>query len=304
MHHTPIRQRLQVHPSGASLGADIIGFPFHDFSQHDIAEVQKAWDEHLVLRFRHTALDDPTQVRFSAAFGPPVIHPRQLQQGAHPAHPEILTISNMKKPDGTQAGDLGDGEVHWHTDTWFKERPPAGSFLRALIVPSSGGNTHFMNMYAVYEALPTALKRVIAGRSIHHQTVYDGRGDVRMGMTIPATDDVRLWPGVDHPIVRRQCLARHGGDFRVGLFLGGRRHASIVGLAPDESGSILDQLWQHVAASRDVWTQVWHQGDLVAWDNRCTMHRRDAFDSASIRLMHRTTAEGERPIAASGPMLA
>lgn len=287
------RQDLRVVPSGAGIGADVIGFPFRAFSPEDIGQVRAAWLSHLVLRFRDTELDDAGQIRFSAEFGPPVIHPRQLQEGAHGRHPEILTISNMKKADGSPAGDLGDGEVHWHTDTWFKERPPAGSFLRALRVPLVGGNTHFMNMYAVYEALPAALRRAVAGRFIHHQTVYDGRGDVRMGMVVPTSDDLRTWPGVDHPIVRR-----HGESGRDCLFLGGRRHASIVGLPADESAAILDALWAEVAQARFVWTQVWREGDLVAWDNRCAMHRREAFDPEAIRLMHRTTAEGERPILA------
>ena len=285
--------KLAIRPSGAALGADVIGFPFGNHTQNDIAQVRSAWIEHLVLRFRNTDLDDPKQIRFSAEFGPPVIHPRQLQEGAHVKHPEILTVSNLRKPDGSPAGDLGDGEVHWHTDTWFKERPPAGSFLRALQVPPSGGNTQFLNMYTAYETLPAEMKKTIAGRFIHHQTVYDGRGDVRMGMQVPESDDVRTWPGVDHPIVRR-----HGESGRLCLFLGGRRHASIVGMPLAESAAVLDALWAHVGNEQFVWTQVWKTGDLVAWDNRCTMHRRDAFDPNTARLMHRTTAEGERPLPA------
>src|SRR4051794_11673299 len=250
------RSRIEVRPLGEAIGADIVGFRFRDYTAAELAVVRAAWLEHVVIRFRDTDLDDPAQIRFSAEFGPPVIHPRQLQEGAHGAHPEILSISNMKKADGSPAGDLGDGEVHWHTDTWFKERPPAGSFLRALIVPPTGGNTHFMNMYAVYDSLPAALKSAIAGRSIHHQTVYDGRGDVRLGMTVPQSGDVRTWPGVDHPIVRLHAESR-----RPCLFLGGRRHASIVGLPRDESAAILDQLWGEVARERFTWTKTWRVGD-------------------------------------------
>jgi taurine dioxygenase len=283
--------RFTVIPTGAALGAEVVGFPFADYTPEDIAALRQAWLDHLVLRFRATGLDDPMQIRFSAEFGPPVIHPRQLQQGAHGSHPEILTVSNMKKPDGSAAGDLGDGEVNWHTDTWFKERPPAGSFLRSLRVPAEGGDTHFLNMYMAYDTLPPDIRKAVTGRSIHHQIVYDGRGEVRLGMTVPASDDVRTWPGVDHPIARR-----HTGSGRVCLFLGGRRHASIVGLPPDESDDLLDLLWSHAANDRFTWMQHWRDDDMVAWDNRCTMHRRDAFDPDSIRLMHRTTAEGERPV--------
>jgi len=283
--------RFDVRPLGAALGADIIGFPFGNYEDGDIDTVRRAWAEHLVLRFRDTRLDDAAQVAFSARFGAPVIHPRQMQQGAHEGFRQILTVSNMLKPDGSPAGNLGDGEVHWHTDTWFRERPPAGSFLRALRLPAFGGNTQFLNMYMAYETLPAPVRSAIAGRTIHRQTVYDGRGEVRLGMTVPDSGDERTWPGVDHPIVRTLP-----GTTRSCLYLGGRRHASIVGLPPDESAGLLDRLWTHIDDARFVWTQVWQAGDLVAWDNRCTMHRRDAFDPGSIRLMHRTTAEGERPV--------
>jgi taurine dioxygenase len=283
--------RFEVRPLGGPLGADIVGFPFHDFDAGDVAAVRRAWLDHAVVRFRDTAIDDATQVRFSAGLGEFVIHPRQLQQGAHGGHREILVISNLRNADGSPAGDLGDGEVSWHTDTWFKERPPAASILRALQVPERGGDTQFCSMSRAYETLPRELRRAIEGRAIHHQTVIDGRGEVRLGMTRPASDDVRTWPGVRHPIVRT-----HGETGRPALYLGGqRRHSWIVGLPLDESGAILDALWAHAPRPEHVWTQAWRAGDMVMWDNRCVMHRRDAFDPGAVRLMHRTAVEGERP---------
>ena len=285
------KTRFEVRPSGDALGAYIHGFPFDDFDERDVAAARRAWLEHQVVCFRGTDMDDETQIRFSGMLGPFVIHPRQMQQGAHKGHREILVVSNLKNADGTPAGDLGDGEVFWHTDTWFQERPPAASILRALKVPPTGGNTQFCSMYAVYEGLPKTLKDAIAGREIHHQTVIDGRGDVRLGMTRPESDDVRTWPGVRHPIVRT-----HGETGRKALYLGGqRKHSWIVGLPLDESRALVDELWSHVGRPEYVWTQVWRVGDMVMWDNRCVTHRRDAFDPAAVRLMHRTAIQGERP---------
>ncbi|HEX2116074.1 MAG TPA: TauD/TfdA family dioxygenase [Alphaproteobacteria bacterium] len=283
--------RFDIRPTAGPLGADVVGFPFRDFSDRDIAAMRKAWLDHQVLRFRDTDIDDDIQIRFSATLGPFVIHPRQAQEGQHGSRKEILVVSNMKKPDGTPAGDLGDGEVQWHTDTWFKERPPSASILRALKIPPAGGNTYFSSMYRAYETLPAALKTAIEGRCIHHQTVIDGRGDLRMGMTRPESDDVRTWPGVDHPIVRT-----HGETGRRALYLGGSpKYQSIVGMPLDEGRAILDELWRHAGRAEFVWTQVWRSGDMVMWDNRCVMHKRDAFESSSVRLMHRTAIEGERP---------
>jgi taurine dioxygenase len=220
-----------------------------------------------------------------------VIHPRQMQEGQHKGKREILVVSNMKEADGKPAGDLGDGEVNWHTDTWFKERPPSASILRALKLPPTGGNTYFCNMYRAYETLPAALKKAIEGRSIHHQTVIDGRGDVRLGMTRPDNDDPSTWPGVDHPIVRT-----HGETGRKAMYLGGSpKNQSIVGMPLVEAKALLEQLWRHVGTPDLVWAQEWRKGDMVMWDNRCVMHRRDSFDPGAIRLMHRTAIEGERP---------
>ena len=283
--------RFQVKPTGGPLGADIVGFPFDDFTQADVDQMRRAWVQHLVVRFRHTNIADEQQIRFSGMLGPFVIHPRQMQEGTHGSHREILVISNAKKADGSPAGDLGDGEVNWHTDTWFQERPPSGSILRAIKLPSQGGNTYFLNMYMAYEALPQVLKTAIEGRYIHHQKVYDGRGDIRMGMTKPASDDIRTWPGVPHPIART-----HGESGRKALYLGGRRKPWIIGMPLDESEDLIQQLWAHAVQPQFVWGQEWEMGDMVMWDNRCAMHRRDAFDPASVRLMHRTAVEGERPV--------
>lgn len=284
-------QRFEVRSVDGPLGADIVGFPFDDFTPEDVAAVRRAWLDHLVVRFRDLEIDDDTQVRFSGMLGPFVIHPRQLQEGLHKGRREILVVSNLKEADGKPAGDLGDGEVRWHTDTWFKERPPSASILRALKVPPEGGNTYFANMYRAYETLPRELKKAIDGRRIHHQTVIDGRGDVRMGMTRPDSDDVRTWPGIDHPIVRT-----HGETGRKSLYIGGSpKYQSIVGMSLEEGRAILDALWRHVGQPDCVWAQIWRAGDMVMWDNRCVMHRRDPFDPATIRLMHRTAVEGERP---------
>src|SRR5687768_17368412 len=110
---------------------EIDDLPFHAIDEQVLAEVRAAWTKYPVLRFRNVPIDDRQQIAFSKALGPSVLHPRQLQEGRHDAFPEILVVSNRKKADGTPAGDLGDGELQWHTDTWFVERPPSAAILRA-----------------------------------------------------------------------------------------------------------------------------------------------------------------------------
>jgi taurine dioxygenase len=170
----------------------------------------------------------------------------------------------------------------------YNEKTPIGSLLYALEVPPAGGDTGFSNMYAAFETLPAELKRAIIGRSCKHDSSRTSVGDLRKGFK--DVTDPREAPGAVHPIVRTHPATR-----RNALFLGRRRNACIVGLPLDESEDLLNRLWAHASRPELAWYQQWKVGDLVMWDNRCAMHRRDAFDPASRRLMHRTQIKGDRP---------
>lgn len=281
---------FSITPMEAGLSAEVLNFPFGSYSREGINLVKNAWKEFPVLRFRGSAITDEDQIRFSKEFGPPVVHPAQNAEGAHPSHPEILVISNVRSAEGKPQGALGDGEVEWHSDTPFVERTPAGAFLRGITIPVTGGNTEFLSMYAAYDTLPPELRKAIGGRSLHHQSIYKANMVLRQGVADPGTDDILKWPGVDHPIVRT-----HGDTKRRCLYLGFRNYARIVGIPLDESEDIVNALWQHATHNNPIWTQVWQAGDLLLWDNRCVMHRRDPFDPNETRLMHRTTSEGEKP---------
>ncbi|ANC45102.1 MULTISPECIES: TauD/TfdA dioxygenase family protein [Pandoraea] len=286
--------KFTVTPLVEDFVAEIPDFPFESLDDETIEQFRSVWKQYPLIRFRNVKIDDATQVAFSKRLGPPVIHPRQLQQGKNAEFPEILVISNKKKVDGTAAGDLGDGEVNWHTDTWFVERPPSAAILRSIEIPPEGGNTYFANMYSAYAALPEALKQRLKGLEIHHQNVIDGRGEVRLNKTKPDNEDYATWSGVDHPIVRL-----HGDSKKPCIYLGGEPHRqAIVGMPQAEAKELLADLWERATDKHHVWIQQWQPGDMMMWDNRCLMHYRDSFDPATTRLMHRTTVEGERPVAA------
>ena len=205
-------------------------------------------------------------------------------------HPEIYIVSNVIE-NGVPIGSLGAGEAMWHTDMSYLEDPPKASMLYAIEVPPAGGNTGFINMYRAYEALPEALKQRVAGRRVKHDGTYNSGGYVRQGVT--PTDDPRESPGMYHPLV---CT--HPETGRKCLYLGRRRNAYIEGLALAESEALLDEVWRYATRDELTWYNTWRVGDLVLWDNRCTMHRRDPFDASSRRIMHRTQMKGEaRPVA-------
>ena len=287
------KNKITTSPNGSSVCADIVGFDFNDYDAQDIAEVRKIWLQYGIVRFRDIDITDEQHIKFSHHFGEAVIHPKQLQEGAHPTQKEILVIANTTK-DGKPSGALGNSEATWHTDTWFYERPPAGALLRAIALPPAGGDTYWVSMYQAYETLPSYLLNAVKGRQIFFQSVYDSAGDLRLNRQLPKSDDIREWPGIVHPLVRV-----HGDSGRQALFLGAKgvreQDSWIVGLPMDESNDLVAQLWQHTLKG-EVFVQKWRLGDMVMWDNRCTMHRRDSFSPEHIRIMHRTTTAGERPV--------
>src|SRR5471032_2611440 len=188
-----------VMPTGGGLGAEIRGADLRRLGDDVFAAIHRAWLDHLVLLFRGQDLDDAQLIAFSRRFGELDLAPIQ-ETGRRfvGGMPEIYIVSNVLK-DGEPIGSLGYGEAVWHTDMSYLPDPPMASVLYALEVPPTGGNTGFVNMYAVYETLPTDLKRRIGGLRIKHDGTYNSGGYVRQGV-IP-TDDPRASPGVFHPLV-------------------------------------------------------------------------------------------------------
>jgi len=280
-----------VVPSGRGLGAEIRSVDLRRLGEDAFAAIHRAWLDNLVLLFRGQELTDAELIAFSRRFGELDLAPiqetgRRFVDGM----PELYIVSNVLK-DGEPIGSLGNGEAVWHTDMSYLPDPPKASMLYALEVPPAGGNTAFVNMYVVYEALPADLKRDIAGLRIKHDGTYNSGGYVRQGVT--PTDDPRASPGIFHPLV---CT--HPETGRRMLYLGRRRNAYIEGFELAESEALLDVLWVYTSRPEFAWQTVWQVGDLVLWDNRCTMHRRDPFDPGARRIMHRTQIKGQaRPCA-------
>jgi taurine dioxygenase len=283
---TAMTGRLQVVPAGAALAGEVRGVDLRGIDDSAFVAIHRAWLDHLVLLFRDQDMDDDDLIAFSRRFGELDLAPiqengRRFVEG----HPEIYVVSNVIE-NGVAIGSLGAGEAVWHTDMSYLEDPPKASMLYAIEVPPAGGSTGFTNMYRAYEELPEALKRRIAGRRLKHDGTYNSGGYVREGIT--ATDDPVASPGTYHPIV---CA--HPETGRRCLYLGRRRNAYIEGLPLAESEALLDDLWRHATREELSWYNAWRVGDLVLWDNRCTMHRREPFDAASRRIMHRTQMKGQ-----------
>jgi len=273
---------LEIRKLGEALGAEIGGLDLSKTIEPEaFARIRTAWLENLVIRIRGQKLTDPQLLAFSRNFGeldPP--GPNPLGRPFLADHPEMNVISNIKEND-VPIGGLGDGEAIWHADMTYIERPPMAAILYALEIPPAGGDTYWANMYAAHETLPADLERRIEGREAIHDATYNSAGARRKGYQ--EVSDPRAAPGARHPLVRT-----HPETGRKSLFLGRRRNSYVVGLELEESEELLDALWAHATQPRFTFRQEWRVGDVLVWDNRCTLHRRDAFDPRARRLLHRT----------------
>jgi taurine dioxygenase len=282
------RQRVAVHPTGAALGADIDGVDLAGaLTPEVVGAIGRAWGDHLVLRFRGQRLSDEDLMRFSRQFGELDWAPVAATNDAPEGREYIMVVSNVIE-NGQAIGQLGAYEAIWHTDMSYIPEPPSASALYSLEVPPSGGDTGFCNMYLAYETLAPELRRQIEGRLCRHDASRNSAGELRRGF-VDAPDPSHT-VGAEHPIVRT-----HPVTGRKALFLGRRRNAYIPGLTLDDSEALLDALWAHATKPEFTWYQQWRVGGLILWDNRAVMHRRDAFDPATRRIMHRTQIKGDRP---------
>jgi taurine dioxygenase len=279
---------LQGAPNAPRLGAEITDIDLRTIDEDTFAAIHHAWIDHQVLLFRDQNLSDQDMTAFSRRFGD-LDHAPIQENGQRIANgmPEIYVVSNVIE-NGVAIGSLGYGEAVWHTDMSYLHAPPKASMLYALEIPPAGGDTSFVDMYAAFEALPEALRRRAMGLRVKHDGTYNSGGYVRQGVT--PTDDPRLAPGTMHPLV---CTHPESG--RRMLYLGRRKMAWLEDFDLAESASLLDEIWTFATQTKFVWTHQWRVGDLVLWDNRCTMHRRDPFDSNTRRVMHRTQVKGSAP---------
>lgn len=302
---------MQIRPLDAALGAAVTGIDVaRRVDDAAFAALHEAWIDRAVLLFRGQGLDDPALVAFSRRFGdldlPPASeHAARGKAGGAAtrgaatrgaagrsdtndgAAPEVWIIANGQI-DGRPLGALGAAEAEWHTDMSYLEEPPAASLLYALEVPDDAGHTSFASMTAALAALPADLRRQIEGRQAKHDGAYTSVGTLRQGAAPVA--DVTRSRGAVHPIVRT-----HPVSGRPALYLGRRRNAHISGLSVTDSDRLLDAVWAFCAQPRFVYRHTWQPGDLLVWDNRAVIHRRDAFDPALRRVMHRTQVKGDRP---------
>jgi taurine dioxygenase len=276
------RPAFAVRPLSPAIGAEIINVDLRNEIDDTLAQqLLDTWHQNLVILLRGQELSEDDQVRFAERFGPPAkIHTKQFVR----SHPAVMLISNIRE-DGKPIGALPDGEMQFHTDQCHQEIPAKASMLYAIEVPSVGGNTLFANAYLAYETLPAEIKRRIDGRKALNAYDYDTAATIRKAVVPEGA------PSYAHPVVRT-----HPATGRKALYVNRLMTRYIEGLDPKESEQVLTFLFDHQEQPQFIYEHVWRPGDILMWDNRCTLHARTDFSASERRLMRRVTILGEKPV--------
>jgi alpha-ketoglutarate-dependent 2,4-dichlorophenoxyacetate dioxygenase len=254
--------------------------------------IEQTMDEFAVAVIPAQQIDDAQQIAFAGQYGPLEVAPMVKGKtgargiGKRIEHREIFDISNLDD-DGRildaddQRATYQQGNQLWHTDSSFRQKSATWSLLHARVIPPDGADTEFVDTRAVYDALTDAMKSRIEGLVAEH-SIWHSRA--KLGGYVPSEEERQSRPPAQHPLVRR-----HPGSGRKALYIAS--HAShIVGWPIDQGRTLLEELIDFATQAKFVYAHQWRVGDLVIWDNRCTLHRATPYQSTRyVRDLRRTT---------------
>lgn len=277
--------RIDVRPLSATLGAEIGGLDLGKTLDSDIIDrLMRAWHDYAVLLFRDQELSIEDQVRFGSLFGE--VEQNRTSQEGEANGPRVRFVSNRPSHDGKDI--LPAGPMHFHSDYSWREIPYRATLLYAIEVPSRGGETVLASTSAAYDALPEALKARVESLRVYN--AYDTVRDV----TTRADNVNPERKGAVHPMV-----IVHPETGRRALYVNRLMTDHVVGLEPAESERLLEELFGYIERPKFIYTHAWRPGDLLIWDNRCTVHGRNDFNPREPRVIRRITTRGQAPIPAA-----
>lgn len=273
----------KLHPA---IGAEIKGVDLsQDLDAVTLEQIRDAWHDHTVLLFRDQELTEDDQIRFAANFGPVAdrVQPVRGDQLNAPDWGKLMLITDHVDADGKAIGSLGHGEMTFHTDKCYRERPHRTSFLYGIEIPSEGGHTKFTSLYKAYDNMPDELKARLDNAFVMQGHEYGGYG--RLNLDVPLED-------MHH--YRQPLVVTNPGSGRKALYLSRLNTLWIEGMERDESEAILGPLFDLCEDPANMYEHVWRKGDLVMWDNLACLHARTDWPDNENRLLRRCTTEGDR----------
>jgi taurine dioxygenase len=273
-------REIDVTPIAGALGAEIAGVDLANLSDAAVADIRRAWLEHLVVFFRGQPLAPEDFLAFARCLGEPVEYP--FVKGID-GSPEIIAVTKL--PHET----VNFGGI-WHSDTVYLERPPMATLLVAREVPPHGGDTMFANMYAAYEALSSAMRSMLDGLRAVNSSALADVSKTREDRIRDAGADATTEFLAEHPVVRT-----HPETGRKALYVNVAHTARFAGMTEDESRPLLQFLFAHSVRPEFTCRFRWRRGSLALSDNRCAMHNPINDYHGFTRRMHRITLAGDVP---------
>ena len=268
---------ITVKPLDAPLGAEIQGLDARNITPEDAKVIFDAFLKYHILVLHDQHLTDAQLVEFGKCFG--TIEKSRIVSPLS-GRDDIMVISNIRA-DGKPLGQLPDGEMFFHHDRIHQKVPCRGAALMAIEIPSEGGDTIYNNMVLAYETLPEATKKKLEGRTALNTFTY--------GATSPDKRE-GAGPQCEHPVVR--TIPETG---KKALFINRLMTDRISGLDEAESRKLIDELCDHAESEKFTYAHKWKVGDIMVWDNRCTIHARTDFPETERRLMKRVTIGDDTP---------
>jgi len=280
--------QLPVKPLDNPMAAEVEGLDLtRNLDDRTIADLHKAWMAYPVLVIRGQELNPEQQLAYSRRFGDLQRH--TVKEILHPEYPEILVLSNRGR-GGAQP--INNGGAYWHSDITYEDIPPMGSILHGVVIPDGGGDTLYADMTAAYDALDDATKAGIEGLKAVHTYRVRYEAMMKAGIRPPKTEEeLAQWTDVVHPVART-----HPETGKKAIFVNEGFTSRIEGMGDNEGRDLLEKLFEHSTQDRFVYRHRWRPGDVVMWDNRCTLHRATDYDLSQERSMHRATIRGTQPV--------
>jgi len=275
---------IEVHRLAWGLGAEIRGVsPRDPIDEDTLQEIKAAWREHLVLLIRDVEMSTDQHIAFTRRFGELELHGDKGLRGNN--IPELFRVTN-RVTEGKRSNTADVGR-EWHSDGSFTPRPSGGSMLHCRAMPSVGGNTLFTNMYMAYETLSETVKKIVDRLSVVN--------DVSLAPEYQLMDPHQVAQSIiDNPPVVHPMVRVHPETGRKALYVSPMLTREIHGMTRAESAGLLNYLYQHATQPEFGYRHSWQVGDLILWDNRCTMHLAPKdYDHSELRDMCRTTLRGE-----------
>ena len=285
------RMELALQPLAPTFGAEVIGIDLAEpVSDATFAAIRDALWDRGVLLFRGQNLSPGAQVAFSRRFGELEIH--GATDFLHPEHPEVVVIGNLVV-DGKPRAMFAKGDEQWHADSSFRRIPSDASLFYGVETPPEGGDTLFCDAAAAYDDLSPEMKAKIDGVMAVHDHLHLGAVVASRNPGRPATQ-MRKFDPVPQPLA-----AVHHISGRKTIFVAPDVISHVEGMEQEEGKALVRALAAHATQPRYVYAHKWRKGDLVIWDNRRTLHTASMFDADRyLRIMHRTTVAGTKPLVA------